>query len=173
MRAMPVIAVVRPVQKDGQVPASWSAATQVLRYGDRTARGTAGGRTGSNAPLGDAGTPGAGASARAMPPGSSAAPAAPAPAAPPRRSSPRRLTDEASGTLGTAASDAGTTTPRRSMTTLAEHGNAGMTTRDRGPVHPSRTACPRPVPDTAHAREPTRHRDASQERRQMIRYSLT
>jgi hypothetical protein len=45
MVARPVIAVMRPVQKLGQVPGRLSAASQVLRYGERTTRGTAGGRT--------------------------------------------------------------------------------------------------------------------------------
>ena len=44
--AIPVIPVTRPVQNVGQVPGSVSAANQVLKYGDRTANGVAGGRIG-------------------------------------------------------------------------------------------------------------------------------
>ncbi|BCJ56243.1 hypothetical protein Asp14428_77180 [Actinoplanes sp. NBRC 14428] len=44
MTARPVMAVVRPVQNEGQLPGRLSAASQVLRYGERTASGTAGGR---------------------------------------------------------------------------------------------------------------------------------
>src|SRR5689334_16674075 len=46
MTASPVMAVTRPVQNVGQLPGRLSAASQVLRYGDRTASGTAGGRKG-------------------------------------------------------------------------------------------------------------------------------
>jgi hypothetical protein len=45
MVASPVMAVTRPVQNVGQLPGRLSAASQVLRYGDRTASGTAGGRS--------------------------------------------------------------------------------------------------------------------------------
>jgi len=55
--AMPVIAVVRPVQKVGQVPAGLSAGSQTLRYGERTASGTAGGRIGSKTGVTAAGEP--------------------------------------------------------------------------------------------------------------------
>ncbi len=43
---MPQNAVVRPFQNEDQVPVSVSEACQVLRYGERTASGVAGGRSG-------------------------------------------------------------------------------------------------------------------------------
>ena len=45
-RAIPVTAVTAPVQNVGHVPGSESPGNQVVRYGDRTASGTAGGRSG-------------------------------------------------------------------------------------------------------------------------------
>jgi hypothetical protein len=48
IRAMPVIAVTWPFQNVGQVPGRLSAGSQVLRYGERTASGVAGGRIGLN-----------------------------------------------------------------------------------------------------------------------------
>src|SRR6266567_5316695 len=46
IRAIPVMAVMRPVQNVGHVPGNTSAGSQVDRYGERTASGVAGGRIG-------------------------------------------------------------------------------------------------------------------------------
>jgi hypothetical protein len=92
----------RPVQNVGHVPGRLSAASHVLRYGDRTASGTAGARSGSNRGVGVP-LPAAGAavSAEAVDAGIpvDATAAAPAPATADQRRKLRRLVPDRSGVV--------------------------------------------------------------------------
>src|SRR5437667_2188254 len=97
-RAIPVIAVTAPVQKVGQAPGSESPGSHVVRYGDRTANGTAGGRSGSKVEE----TAGAATAAVGKPSDSTPAASAARPPSPAQRNSSRRdgPTERRSGASG-------------------------------------------------------------------------
>src|SRR5439155_26694472 len=97
-RAIPVIAVTAPVQKAGHAPGSESPGSHVVRYGERTANGTAGGRSGSRVDeTPGAATAAAGKPSPSTPPASAARPPSPAQRNRSRRDGPTEPGSGASG----------------------------------------------------------------------------